>query len=108
MSTSATIPVTVTPEAAARLAELGMHAEVDRMIDFARQNLPGIMSIEVVLNVRYDEDSPNGVAIEVYSNRPWDSAEFDLADKALRRWMITTFPPEVLQHLHVSYYPELH
>jgi hypothetical protein len=106
MGTSATIPVTVTPEAAERLAELGMHAEVDRMIDYARQTLPGIVRIEVLLNARYDEDSPDGVSIDAYSQHPFDLDEWMKFKSALRRWMIATFPSEVLEHLLVCYYSE--
>jgi hypothetical protein len=52
MTSAATIPVSVTPEAAARLAELGFQAQADRMIEYARQNLPELVRIEVGLNER--------------------------------------------------------
>jgi hypothetical protein len=51
MTTSTTAPVTVTPEAAARIAELGLQAAVDRMIQYVRGNLPELTRIEAVLNV---------------------------------------------------------
>jgi len=100
MSTTTTVPVTVTPEAAARIAELGFQAEVDRMIDYARQSLPDVVRVDVVLNERYDMGGEPGVAVEAYSDRDHDRARvfWDLA-----RWATATFPPEVLQHLHFSY-----
>ena len=33
MSAPATVPVTITPEAAARVAELGLQAELERMVE---------------------------------------------------------------------------
>ncbi len=104
MSTSATIPVTVTPQAAARIGELGMQAEVERMLDYARHDIPELVRIEVVLNERYDEDSPPGVAINAYSQRPYDPA--DRTDAELCRWMVRTFPPGVLEHIHLWNYLE--
>jgi hypothetical protein len=100
---STTLPVTVEPEAAARLAELGFQAQVDRMIDYARQNLPHLVRIEVVLNDRYDMGGEPGVAIEVYSQCPFDEALQVVRE--LDRWQITEFPPEVLEHLHMDYHP---
>jgi hypothetical protein len=103
MTTSTTIPVTVTPEAATRIAELGFQAEVDRMLDHARQHLPEIVHIEVVLNERYDMGSEPGVAIEAYSRRPFNPD--DRVSGKLGDWVVRSFPPEVLEHLHLSYYP---
>ena len=103
MTNATTIPVSVTPEAAARLAELGFQAEVDRMIAYARQKLPELERIEVALNERYDTGGDAGVAVEVWSRRPFNPAErisWDLAG-----WMVKEFPPEVLEHLHMSYHP---
>jgi hypothetical protein len=42
-----------------------------------------------------------GVAIEAYGTRPFDPNDTLRAD--LTRWAVDTFPPEVLEHLHVSY-----
>ena len=104
MITLPTVPVTVSPEAAARIAELGRQAEVERMLEYVRSHVPELVRIEVVLNERYEEESPPGVAIDAYSQRPFDPA--DRTESELCRWMVTTFPPEVLEHLHVWHYPE--
>ncbi len=104
MSKSATIPVTVTPQAAARIGELGMQAEVERMLDYARHHIPELVRIEVVLHERYDEDSPPGIAIDAFSQRRYDPA--DRTDAELCRWMVATFPPEVREHIHLWNYPE--
>jgi hypothetical protein len=103
MTMSATVPVTVTPEAAARIAHLGFQREVDRIIDYARQHLPDLDRIEVVLYDRYELGDEPGLAIEIYGRRPFDPA--DKADKEMVRWIVTEFPPEVLWHLITQYYP---
>ncbi len=103
MTTSATVPVTVTAEAAARLAELGLKAAVDQMIDFACQNLPEPVRIEVVLYDRYELGDEPGLAIDVYSKRPFDAADRPM--QFLDRWLVTAFPPEVLQHVLIDYHP---
>jgi len=104
MAMSATIPVTVSPDAAARIAQLKIDDQVDRMIDYARQNFPELLRIEVVLNQRYDEEGEPGVAIEAYSRHAGDSANQIFWD--LAGWVVAEFPPEVLEHLHLSYHPE--
>jgi hypothetical protein len=101
MTTSATIPVTVRPEAAARIGELGRQAEVDRMIDYARRNLPELDRIEVSLYDRYELGDEPVLAIEAWGRRPFDSA--DHTDRNLDRWVVTEFPPEVLEHIVMIY-----
>jgi hypothetical protein len=93
----------MTPEAAARIAELGMQAELQRMIEHARDVLPELARIEVVLNERYDMGGEPGVAVEAYSQRPFDPAQ-RMAWR-LSEWLVASFPPKVLEHLHVSYHP---
>jgi hypothetical protein len=94
------IPVTVTPEAAARIAELGFQTQVGQMIEYAR-HLPEVTCIEVTLNDRYDMGGEPGVAIEAYGTRPYDPSDMFTAD--LIRWAVDTFPSEVLEHLLLTY-----
>jgi hypothetical protein len=101
MTTSTkSIPVTVTPEAAARIAELGFQTQIEQMIEHAR-HLPDVVRIEVVLNERYDMGGEPGVAIEAYSTRPFDPSDTLRAD--VGRWAVNTFPSEVLEHLLLNY-----
>jgi hypothetical protein len=97
---AANIPLTVTPEAARRLAELGFQEQAEQMIDYARQHVPRLARIEVVLTDRYDLGGPPGVTV-----RAWTADhEFDPADRTyenLLGWKIATFPPEVLEHLNL-------
>jgi hypothetical protein len=103
MTTSATVPLTVAPEAATRIAALGLQAAVERMIDRARRSLPELERIEVLLYDRYEAGDEPGIAIETYSRRPFDPSE--RPDQDLIRWTVTEFPPEVLQHVLIDYHP---
>ncbi len=105
MISSATVPVRVTPEAAARVAGLGLEAEMRRMIDYARQHVPDPTRIEVVLYERDEVGEQPGVAIEVYT--PYDS--FDPVARTrgeLTQWLVSEFPPQVLEHLMIDHLPE--
>jgi hypothetical protein len=103
MTTSATIPVTVTPEAAARIADLRLEAEVDRMIDHARQHLPEVERIEVVLYDRYDLGDDPGLAVDIYSRHPFNENESISGN--LSKWFVRAFPSEVLEHVIMDYHP---
>jgi hypothetical protein len=97
MTTSATVPVTVTPEAAARIATLGFQAQVNRILDYARQHLHDLDRIEVELHDRYDLGDEPVLAIEAYGRRPFDPA--DKSENEMDHWIVREFPPEVLEHL---------
>jgi hypothetical protein len=94
------IPVSVTPEAAARIAELGFEKQMEQMIDYARQHIPKLVRIEVVLTDRYDMGGPPGVTVKAWTDREFDPN--DTTQDNLYRWVVGTFPPEVLEHLHLS------
>jgi hypothetical protein len=99
------VPVTIEPEAARRIAQLGFEKQVEQMIDYARQNLPDLVRIEVVLNIRYEEPaSEDGVFIEAWCNRPYDPA--DRTEWELGAWAVNTFPPQILEHLRIGRYLE--
>jgi hypothetical protein len=105
MITSATVPVRVTPDAAARVADLGLEDPMRRMIDYARQLLPEATRIEVVLYERDEAGEPPGVAIEVYT--PFHS--FDPTARTRGKigdWLVSEFPPQVLEHLLIDHLPE--
>lgn len=101
MPTSANVPVTVTAEAAARIADLGIQTEVDRMLDYARRQLPDLDRIDVVLFDRYEQGDEPGLAIDAFSRRPFDPA--DRVEDDLVRWMVTEFSPAIRQHVLLSY-----
>jgi hypothetical protein len=98
MNAIETIPVTIEPEASARIAQLGFQEHLDRMIAHAKQTLPKIQRIEVELYVRYDEEEDDGVYVEVWSGHPYDPE----ITSALRGWLIRSFSPDVLRYLSMS------
>ena len=69
MSTIAA-PVTVTPEAMARIAELGMQAELERMLEHTRKTVPGLRAIEVQLALPYDTGNETSIVIEASRRVP--------------------------------------
>jgi hypothetical protein len=103
MTMSATVPVTVTPEAAARIATLGFQTQVNRIIDYARQHLPDLDRIEVELHDRYELGDEPVLAIEAHGRRPFDPA--DKSENEMDRWIVREFPPQVLEHLVTHYNP---
>ena len=103
MASTATIPITVSSEAEAFIAGLGMQAEFEVLLDHARQAIADLRAIEVTLD-ETPETGPPGVIIGAQRGDPW--VEDDPTNRDWRRWLITTFPPEVCQHfVMMSDYP---
>jgi hypothetical protein len=105
MSETTTVPVTLPPDAAARLAELGMQREYGQMVDKLRQTVPGLFHIEVEAVDRMD-GSPLGITLHAWSDQ---RDQTYAAHKAVNWWQVRTFPPEVLEHfLMTVHYGERH
>lgn len=101
-----TMPATITPEAAARVAELGLQREFDLMLEHVRKIVPGLRSITVTLAPPYDTGDEPCVLIEVIMDNPhlpYDPTEMDWG-----KWKITTFSPDVHRHFTMlaAYGPE--
>jgi hypothetical protein len=97
MTAPATVPVTITPEAAARIDELGIRPEVEQMIEHTRQTIPALKRIEVVLEDAYDTwDQPY---LTIYATRGDAYHPGDRVDRDWGHWRVSTFPPEVCQHI---------
>jgi hypothetical protein len=73
MNASITIPVIVTPDAAARIAALGLQTHVERVIEHGRAVVPALERIEVILYDRYELGDEPGVAIDLYSKQTFRS-----------------------------------
>jgi hypothetical protein len=102
MTISTTVPITVTAEAAARIAALGLETDVDRMIEHVRKDLPEVERIEVILYDRYELGDEPGVSIDIYSHQRFDAAA--ATDDRLTRWMVKEFPPRVLEHVLLDFH----
>lgn len=103
MTTSTDVPVTITPEAEARIAELGMRKELEQMIAYVREVVPELAGIEVALTERFDTGSEPGITIEAYSDRIFEPGNTVSWDSI--RWEVETFPPQVLEHLCILFSP---
>ena len=103
MNPTTTIPVVVTPEVAARVAELGMQRELQQMLDHALQTIPGLRSIEVVLALPYDTGDETSITIEAMTN-VGPSVAFPAEDR-WSQWRVDTFPPEIWSHIRLFVQP---
>src|SRR5262249_38438551 len=96
MSTTTNIPVKVDPEAAARVAELGMEREFQEMLDHTREVVPGLRFIEVELH--HYPDDPSDERIVIISVRNLPGPGDDPTDRQWGAWFVRRFPPEVCRH----------
>jgi hypothetical protein len=100
MTTSTSVPVTVTDEAAARIAELGIQAAVEQMVERAKQMVPGLKAIDVILEPAWDTGPDDYLTIQAFSAREWDPE--DASEREYDRWAIKAFPPEVTANIVLS------
>jgi hypothetical protein len=91
-----TVPVTITPEAAARVAELGMQRELDLMLEHTKPSVPGLRRITLNIEPCYDTREEEGITIDADMDDP--HLAYDPTEREWGRWMISTFPPEVCEH----------
>jgi hypothetical protein len=91
-----TVPVTIEPEAAARVAELGMQAELERMLEHTRQTVPGLRAIDVQLALPYDTGDETSIIIQATMDNP--HLEYDSTEDQLGAWKVDTFPPDVCRY----------
>jgi hypothetical protein len=91
----ATVPVSITPEADARIDELGIRLEVEQMLEYTRRTIPDLVAIEVE---RYDDpDEPGDPRIIIIA---WQAAPLDSTPDRSQlyqwvEWFIQAFPSEV-------------
>jgi hypothetical protein len=97
MATMSTIPITVEPEAAARIDELGMRREFEEMLEQARAIMPDTRAIEVALESDPEELDPEP-RIVITPFRPDPAADYDPLDGQWGHWFVRTFSPDVCRH----------
>jgi hypothetical protein len=104
-----TIPVYVADDAAARVDELGMRAEPEQMIEHAKQAVPGLQLIRVILenDPEWPENEPQLV---IWAKRDIQSVDPSGAavNMDLCRWMAETLTTEVsLQFVILAVYGDV-
>jgi len=97
MNLNTTIPVNVTPEAAQHVAQLGMQAELERMLQHTLQTVAGLQSIDVVLGDPYDTGDDPRIVIEAWRD-PALHSPGDPTERELGFWKVDTFSPDVSRH----------
>ena len=99
MTVKTDIPVVIRPEAAARIEELGIHREVEQMLEHTRQSVPGLEAIEV--EAWDDEFEPGQPHLSINAWRPPSGAatpDYE-PEQSWGSWLVRTFPPEVARWL---------
>lgn len=93
MATATDTPVQVTSEAEARLSQLGMHQEVQQMIDHARLTIPELVALEVeTWDDEFEPGEPH-LCLVAWRNGP---GRVDLETwNQWVHWFVRTFPPPV-------------
>ena len=91
-----TVPLTIHPRAAARVAELGREQEFQQMLDHTRETVPGLRAIEVIAEEEpYERGHASVIIIPVRQDPgPGD----DPTNRNWGNWFVDTFPPEVCEH----------
>jgi hypothetical protein len=105
-STTASIPETIAPEAAAHVDKLGLRHVMNQMIDHMKQVVAGLRRIVVTYDARpyAPEDDPLVVIWGCRDDSPQDSAE-DHPEREFIQWQIRTFSPDESSHFVMSTAP---
>jgi hypothetical protein len=97
MAANTTIPVTVTGEAQARITELGVQREFAQMIEHAKQVVPGLRCIDVVLDENPCPPFETWIIIEAHRDDP-PGDQVDRTTWNWGGWVVQMFPTEVYSH----------
>jgi hypothetical protein len=101
MNAAVTVPVSVTPEAAERLAEVGCQEQYEQMLGKICELIPDLRWIKVWLVPAYEEGDEPGIILDAITE---DAAVLDrhsLYDQ-FSDWKLATFPPDVRMHFSLS------
>jgi hypothetical protein len=93
---SSTAPLVINPDAAERVAQLGLQHEFEQIVEYTCRNVPGLLGLEVTLAPAYDAGDEPGVILE--ASVPYRPAtDLGVGDR-WRDWVLATFPPDVWRH----------
>jgi hypothetical protein len=98
MSVQLSVPVTITPEAADWVAELGIEETVDRVLAETVHILPGLKALRLTIEPTYDldEEYPYWLILECHSDHTRDEASDALL--AWYGWRAENIPIETGRH----------
>jgi len=95
MTIKTDVPVVISTDAAARIAQLGIQREVEQMLEHTRQTVPGLEAIE--LEAWDDEFEPGQPHLTINAWRPGCSTSVDdfAPQEVLGSWLMRTFSADV-------------
>ena len=101
-----TVPVNITPEASERIAQRGLQAPIDQMIEQAVKMVPGIRRVEIGLEGPYDTHDEPYLEASAYRD-PCYFQETDPVTPEVRqydRWIVEAMADDVrwqvMLHIH--------
>jgi hypothetical protein len=94
MAATTDVPIVIDPDAAARVAELGMESALQEMLDHAKRTLPRLHRLHVEVDYREHMGEESALTIWAHREEPPDGIE-DSAARTYGHWMIDTFSPHV-------------
>lgn len=98
MATSATIPVTVSPEAQGRVTALGLQSEFEQMLEHTLQTVPGLKRVRVELEEQTDEIDDPLVVLWAHKALPTKPGP-DSVEEQWTHWFVQSFGPEVIANM---------
>jgi hypothetical protein len=99
MTASTDVPVTITPETSARIAELGKRAALEEMIAFLRRMPPPLAAIRVQLEPAYDSDEETILITTVERDSTRDP---EVRREPWWDWVTATFPLAEMEMLSMA------
>jgi len=94
MTTTKAVPITVTPDAAGRIQELGRQREFEQMVEHIRQTVPDLQRLEVQLDNDRSDPTVEPVVV-LWAWRPDTCAVDRTIQEEWFRWSLRTFPVTV-------------
>ncbi len=92
------VPCHVSSEAAAHLAELGIEAGFQEMLEHALKVVPDLLRVEVTLEPPYEDDDEDRVVMNAWvSYRQGDAPNPGQA--LFRKWVVESISPDIWRHV---------
>ena len=99
------VPVTITDEAEAWATKMGLRADIERVLEHAAEDIPGLVRMEVNLVPPYDTGDEDHLNIDAFQDTA-GFAQYPAFDDRWGRWVIGTFSPDVWRHFTLMTHKE--
>jgi hypothetical protein len=97
MTAPSTIPCTISTEATAHVAELGIQREFDQMLEHTLTGIPDLRRVDVTLDPPSEDDDESRVVIVSYLPALRKGPHPAMEDWS--QWVVNTFSPDVWRHV---------